>query len=613
MTTIADIKESTQLTKERKPLKLAEVLESSKKQFIRTMQGDIESLKKGHFARPSLPKADHVKKAAPPAELPVVKPDERPAFPSSSPFRLKSAERLSKETEIKKRIEETQKRLEEERMKAEIARQKTEREEVKEGRKEDEKAKPVLPKLPTLSKPIPPKPVLPKKELPFKKEIKPAIKKSRLKFVFVGLAVILIIAGIGGFFYWWNYLRVITPVAMYYQCQDFQCVSIEGEGEDQCLTDEDCQPVEPTVPEPLIPVDETRTIELTIGQESLLLDDLKLVVAQEQTLNTFKRILAKLVSQTEKKYADLDTLVSSLGISLPNSILFTAATSDIEGGNYTLFFYSQPEGNRLAMVIALTEGVDLSQELRNWETSIKTDLESFFLGLDIEVQPTATEEFQDNLYQDIVIRYLNFPSPDLSIDYAIVGNKLVMTTSRESMYATIDALLAAESELESETEPETGIDTSDWQIYRNEEYNYEMKYPKDWTVEHSSGFNETMEVYYESNTFTFEDPNGKYILFFGIVPKESNIRTPNLRTGVGGDINKTKETINISGMSFSITEIVTNKKVREVWVTPIEISEFWGKAEFMYLDSDPLKDVDVSNTLELSVAKKILSTFKFID
>ena len=246
-----DIRESTQLTEERKPLlteerkpllteerkplKLAEVLESSKKQFIRTMQKDIESLQKDQPAKPSMLKADQVKKAAPPTELPVVEPARRPVLPPSSSFRLKSAERLKKEAEIKKRIKETQKRLEEERMRAEVARQKAEREKVEERGKEAEKAepvppekkpsfisrlfhrrpvkppkpavvkapippkpivpKPVLPprsipsepvppKLPTLPKPIPPKPVPLKKELPLEKEVKPAIKKSRLKFFF---------------------------------------------------------------------------------------------------------------------------------------------------------------------------------------------------------------------------------------------------------------------------------------------------------------------------------------------------------------------------------------------------------------------------------------------
>ncbi len=467
-----DIKESTQLTKEKTPLKLADVLESSKKQFIRTMQGDIESLKKGQPTKPSLPKVDQTKKARrpepavqaaggqapPPTELPVIEPAKRPTPPSFPPFRLKSAEGIRRETEIKKRIEETQKKLEAERMRAEMARQKTEQEK-EEGRKKEVEAvksvplgkkpsfisrllrlfRPAVIKPPLLSRPVSPKsPVIPQPIPP-----KPVVKGIRLKIVFVGIGAIVIIAGIGGFFYWWNYLRVIPPVAMYYECQDFQCVSIEGQGEDQCLNDEDCQPAEPTVPDSLIQVDETRAIELTIGQENLFLDDLKLLAAQTQTLNTFKRILAKLVSQTEKKYFDLDAFVSAFGITLPDSILFTAATSDVEGGNYTLFFYSQPTGNRLAMIIALAEGVDLSQELRNWETSIKTDLKAFFLGLDIEIQPTAAEEFQDNLYRDVAIRYLNFPGPDLSIDYAVVGNKLVITTSRESMYAAIDTLLAA--------------------------------------------------------------------------------------------------------------------------------------------------------------------------
>jgi len=503
-----DIRESTQLTKEGKPLKMAEALESSKKQFIRTMQKDIESLKKVRSAKPSMPKADQVKKAAPPTELPVVEPSKRPVSPPFPPLRLKSAERLKREVEIRKRIEETQKRLREERMGAEITRQKTEQEKEEERKEAQEKAR-------EQAEEIAKKEAKARKEAEEKsreaeekfkrvrkarqqaqqkeaqekareeaakraekeakirkKADKKALRKVPVRRSFKLILVIILIVGvIGSFFYWWNYLREIPPVAMHYQCQDFQCVSIEEEGEDQCLTDEDCQPVEPTVPEPLIPADETRTIELTIGQENLLPDDLKLVAVQEQTLNTFKRILAKLVSQTEKKYADLDTLISALGMSLPDSILFTAATSDVEGGNYTLYFYSQLAGNRLAIVIALAEGVDLSQELRNWEASIKTDLKAFFLGLDIEVQPTATEEFQDNIYQDIAIRYLNFPSPDLSIDYAIVDNKLVITTSRESMYAMIDALLVAPA------------DIANWQTYRNEEYRFEVRYPKDWYLD----------------------------------------------------------------------------------------------------------------------------------
>lgn len=35
-----------------------------------------------------------------------------------------------------------------------------------------------------------------------------------------------------------------------------------------------------------------------------------------------------------------------------------------------------------------------------------------------------------------------------------------------------------------QTEPENPIDTSDWKTYRNEEYGFEVKYPKEWDEPH---------------------------------------------------------------------------------------------------------------------------------
>jgi len=423
-----DVKNPSKLNKDRRPLELDD-LKMTKKPFIRTMQKDMEALRKGRPVKSSLPAADHAKRGVPPAELPVAKPVRRPVMPdlSKRPVSppLKSDERLRKEAGIKERIAETQKRLGEERIRAEMARQKAEREKA-EKRTKQEPARIEKIKKPELVKPE-----------PVKEE------KSRLKFVLIGLAMILIIGGIGGFLYWWNYLRVIPPPLAHYQCQDSQCISIEGEGTDECQIDEDCQPiepVEPTVPEPLIQVDETKTIELAIGQEDLLPDKLKSVAVQEQATTTFRRILVKLVSQEEKQYMDLETLFSAWGIVRPQIILQAVATSS-DAANYTLFSYGQAEGNRLGIIIALKQEIDLTQALRTWETSIKADLEPFFLGLDIETQTTVTEEFQDNLYQNIAIRYINFSVPDLSIDYAIVNNRLVITFSRESMYETINSLL----------------------------------------------------------------------------------------------------------------------------------------------------------------------------
>lgn len=287
---------------------------------------------------------------------------------------------------------------------------------------------------------------LEKKKIEKAKEIKPVKpKESQFKFVVITVAVILIVGGLGGFFYWWNYLRPIPPVT-HYQCQDSQCVSVEGAGLDECQTDEDCQPaepVEPAIPDSLIPVEKTNTIEVSVGQEALLIDGFKAMAKQEQVQGTLRRVLVKLIDEQEKSYMDLASIISALDISIPTSILQAVASSEIEADNYTIFLYQQAEGSRLGIVVDMKESSTLVQDLKAWEASIVDNLKPLLLQNGIP--PAFTEEFQDNVYQDIALRYLNFPYPDLSIDYGLVTGKLLISTSRESTYAAIDALLAAQA------------------------------------------------------------------------------------------------------------------------------------------------------------------------
>ena len=64
------------------------------------------------------------------------------------------------------------------------------------------------------------------------------------------------------------------------------------------------------------------------------------------------------------------------------------------------------------------------------------DLKKFFIGETLGMP--ASLEFQDNNYRGTLIRYINFPEPDLTIDYAFANNLFILTTSRESMYKIID-------------------------------------------------------------------------------------------------------------------------------------------------------------------------------
>ena len=141
----------------------------------------------------------------------------------------------------------------------------------------------------------------------------------------------------------------------------------------------------------------------------------------------------------KKKYIDLDTFLAATNLAFPESIRQIISSSSPEQiDNYTLFSYSQAAGLRLGLIIKINNQADinLSEILKMWELSIRGDLAP--LLLQDQIPTAATDEFQDNLYKGVSIRYINFPTPELSIDYAVVENKLIIATSKESIYTVID-------------------------------------------------------------------------------------------------------------------------------------------------------------------------------
>jgi hypothetical protein len=281
-------------------------------------------------------------------------------------------------------------------------------------------------------------------------ELREAPKKTEIskKLIFVVLAIVLLAAGLGGSIYWWNYLKPVPSLPeAHYECQDSQCVSVEGRGIDECQINQDCQLVEPTVPETLIPVDETKTIEISVDEEKLIPNLLEAIALDEQATSTLRRILIKSVSQEQTEYLGLNAFITAFNLSLPTSFNQFLADSEVVGDNYTLFFYSQEQGNRFGIIAKIAgSSSTLIKELKKWEEDITTNLRPILFKEGVLSMASSTEGFQDNIYKWTDIRYLNFPSPDLSIDYAVFGNKLIITTSRESMYAVIDILKAAEAD-----------------------------------------------------------------------------------------------------------------------------------------------------------------------
>lgn len=360
---------------------------------IRTMAGDIKRLGK---------------KGAPPEGLPVASLVEK-----EQEEREKEVEkRKMAKQEAEQKARQEAERMRQAREKAEEEARQKQKQAIEEANRKEEAAKEQKEEKQQLGKEIS---EAPKKE-----------RKSK-KLILVVLIIVFLAAGLGGFIYWWNYLKPIPPLPeTHYECQDSQCVSVEGEGVDECQVDQDCQSVEP--PESLIPVTETTTIDLSLEQ-------LKSAAVQEQISGSFKRVSVKKGNQC----ADLETLFANLDITIPENVL-GVVTPD-----YTLFLYGQDGGNRLGIAVEMDQSETLVQDLKEWEETMVADLRPMLLSN--EVPAGFTEEFQDNLYQGTAIRYMNFPTPDLSLDYAIINNKLIITTSRESMYAVIDTLLSAQVDI----------------------------------------------------------------------------------------------------------------------------------------------------------------------
>ena len=103
---------------------------------------------------------------------------------------------------------------------------------------------------------------------------------------------------------------------------------------------------------------------------------------------------------------------------------------------------------RLATINEIIDMASALQSLSSWESSMSEDLK-FLLTTDKTPGYNGgmvAVDFMDNFYRGVGIRYKNFPYADTSIDYAIVNapngkNYLVITGSRESMFAAIDALM----------------------------------------------------------------------------------------------------------------------------------------------------------------------------
>jgi len=328
----------------------------------------------------------------------------------------RAEEKLKKEEEEKRLAEEKAKREAEERLKAEeelkliiaqkIAAEEKAKREIEEKLKIEEKIK--REKIKTELKPI----------FPFFRSL--ISKISSLKIAKIIGVILLILLIITGLIYWLGAKEIKKSQPK--------------------ITS---PPTEIVLPNSLFPVDETEIITLKTGQEKKLFQDLQDLSEKKQTVASFRRVLVKLTNQ-EQKYLGLEELLKALEISFPPEIL-----NSLEN-NYTLFFYSQKDlpispflaglgRNKLGLIIAISKKDEILQQVSLWEKTMEKDLEPLFLNKKM-ILGLSQNQFQERYYRGSLIRYLDLPDRFVSLNYTLLNNKFIITTSQESINSLIERI-----------------------------------------------------------------------------------------------------------------------------------------------------------------------------
>lgn len=221
-------------------------------------------------------------------------------------------------------------------------------------------------------------------------------------------------------------------------------------------------------PQPVFKTDSELTI--TVVDNDDLAAKLKELGTTEADAASFTRVSFK---NEAGKDLDLDKLLSVLKIdlfSLPIQKCEMAESctgestlgEQLEKDRFLFFVYSQASSNssstdassspfetkqgRVGFAVSLKEQTASSTEqleisVRQLESLMPESLKSILVR---QYDSPKIPVFEDNSYKGINIRYLNFAGSTFSIDYAIVDNKLLIATSKESMFAAIDRILKNE-------------------------------------------------------------------------------------------------------------------------------------------------------------------------
>lgn len=139
-----------------------------------------------------------------------------------------------------------------------------------------------------------------------------------------------------------------------------------------------------------------------------------------------------ILSDTNNNPVAFPIFAITSGINLPPNVL-----SNLEE-NFSLYFYNDEGNSRLGLAVKLKDREKINSEIALEEKNLVNDLSLFFMDNAVEEK---NKTFSSSQHGDFQIRYVNLnQANNLSLDYAVTENYLVIGTSKNTLRAVLEEL-----------------------------------------------------------------------------------------------------------------------------------------------------------------------------
>lgn len=189
------------------------------------------------------------------------------------------------------------------------------------------------------------------------------------------------------------------------------------------------QPIpEPAIPQAAAQLDQTVIIEIGALDKQMMLSKLSLENAKLAGEKVTVKYLIKLSTPSEKRFLAPKEWADLLELKFPANFWQYISGMELVG-------YKSGNTWRYGLIAKINNKDQVKDVMGNWQIAILTDLKPLYIEKTYTLP--AKLMFAENSYFDFYKRYVNLPTQDISMDYAISSDYFVVATSKDMIYSLL--------------------------------------------------------------------------------------------------------------------------------------------------------------------------------